>query len=284
MGLRVRLDIVMLNRVYAQFAKALAVSLLVLFTIGAKCGPTPDEASFTRTGDMTEARASHTATLLPNRRVLVVGGYDGSGRQLASAELYDPTTGKFTATGSMHKPRALHTATLLPDGQVLIVGGGDLAYYPDAELYDPDTGTFQPTGPMLVTRFGHTSTLLLTGIVLVAGGIGDAGVTTRAERYISSEQAFTSTNDLTDARSNHTATPLALGWAGKVLIAGGARDGVAVATTALYDTYTMEFAPTGDLEVAADGATATLLANETVLIAGGLDGSFDNIAKAQLYL
>src|SRR5690348_1655011 len=72
---------------------------------------------FNRTGDMTTARAGHTATLLPDGRVLIVGGVVGT-----SAELYDPNTGTFRPTGDMTTPRFFPTATLLNDGRVLIVG------------------------------------------------------------------------------------------------------------------------------------------------------------------
>src|SRR5438552_3280690 len=74
------------------------------------------------TGSMTVPRALHTATLLPNGRVLVAGGLSGS-PALANAELYDPSTGTWDATGSMAVLRGNHTATLLANGKVLVVGG-----------------------------------------------------------------------------------------------------------------------------------------------------------------
>ena len=91
----------------------------------------PATGNFTATGSMATARSSHAATLLPNGRVLIVGGSDGD-HALASAELYDPATGTFSSAGSMSKARDGATATLLPDGRVLICGGSA-----DAEVYTP---------------------------------------------------------------------------------------------------------------------------------------------------
>jgi len=70
------------------------------------------------------ARAYHTATLLSSGLVLIAGGFDGNvaSDYLASAKLYNPTTGTFTLVGSMKIARQLHTATLLKNGQVLIAG------------------------------------------------------------------------------------------------------------------------------------------------------------------
>src|SRR5262245_7501192 len=75
-------------------------------------------ASFTTVAPLTSPREGHTATILPNGKVLVAGGNPN-----ATAELYDPTTGTWTPTLPMASPRRDHTATLLPNGKVLIVGG-----------------------------------------------------------------------------------------------------------------------------------------------------------------
>src|SRR5438105_6648103 len=94
--------------------------------------------TWTPTGSLATARYDHTATLLPNGKVLVAGGGDSFGQEFASAELYDPATGLWTATGSMSTARVNYTATLLPNGKVLVAGGsgnGGL-HLGDAELHE----------------------------------------------------------------------------------------------------------------------------------------------------
>jgi len=124
--------------------------------------------TFTATGPMTTPRSQHSATLLTDGRVLIVGG-----AFLASAEIYDPSTSAFSATGSMSTPRWQHTSTLLPDGRVLITGGGNgsgpLAI---VEIYDPATGAFSPAGNLLFPRAGHSAILLANGTVVLVGGSG----------------------------------------------------------------------------------------------------------------
>src|ERR1700741_2561263 len=95
---------------------------------------------WSRAGGPGPASLKHTATLLPNGKVLVAGGFNDGGF-LASAELYDPANGVWSGTGALATARDFHTATLLPNGKVLVAGGqnsgGVLA---SAELYDPATG------------------------------------------------------------------------------------------------------------------------------------------------
>ena len=130
----------------------------------------PRTRTWTATANLITDRVGHTATLLPDGKVLVAGGDDFGLGAMASAELYDPVRGTWSATGNMLTPRSMHTATLLPDGKVLVTGGydntptGDRAHSPEilatAELYDPASGTWSATGNMLMPRRDQSATLL----------------------------------------------------------------------------------------------------------------------------
>jgi len=142
-------------------------------------------------GAMTAARAAHTATLLPDGRVLIAGGCTLDSCEMeedgASAELYDPRGGSFAKTGTMGTERVSHTATPLPNGEVLLAGGWDRGgVLASAELYDLAAGVFPPTGSMTTHRAAHTATLLPSGRVLIAGGHnGNKSVPTRRSTILS---------------------------------------------------------------------------------------------------
>ena len=92
---------------------------------------------------MLEPRSGHSATLLPDGKVLIVGGMRRNQDFYKSAELFDPATGKFKQTGEMNERRVGHIAVLLPSGKVLIAGGWvGIGGTDSAELYDPTTGKF----------------------------------------------------------------------------------------------------------------------------------------------
>jgi hypothetical protein len=125
----------------------------------------PATGRWIETGNMVQARSHHSATLLLDGKVLVVGGDPDS----KSAELYDPIEGTWTATGSMLTARAIPTAALLPDGKVLVVGGAastgrDLQ---SAELYDPSVGTWASVKSFQGTGGCRIAAELLDGKVLV---------------------------------------------------------------------------------------------------------------------
>jgi len=184
----------------------------------------PATGTFSKTGPMTTFRDDHTATLLKDGRVLVVGGGGEAYASSTSADLYDPATGTFTKTGSMKTGRYLHTATLLQDGRVLVAGGRSPrdSTYRRAELYDPGSGTFSPTGPMHEGRQQQTATLLPDGRVLVAGGFWQDGQQghdlSSTELYDPSTGTFSKAGSMGTPRSGHWAMLLA---DGRVLILGG---------------------------------------------------------------
>ena len=242
----------------------------------------PKTGAFSPTGSMTTARQGATATLLADGRVLVAGGGNDDPAVLATAEVYDPKTGAFSRTGSMATARQAATATLLADGRVLVAGGVGVTgsvpeIYPptaEAEVYDPTTGIFSPTGSMAAARSYHTATLLPDGRVLVVGGsretVADWYFLATAEIYDPTTGTFSPTGSMTTVRSHHTATLLP---DGRVLVAGGnyestTRSG-ALASVEIYEPKTGAFRTTGPMTTEREFHTATLLADGTVLFAGG---------------
>src|SRR5262249_12184885 len=124
---------------------------------------------------MLAGRSSHTATLLADGRVLVVGGQGATGI-LNTVEVLDAAATSFAAGPPLTTARSAHTATLLADGRVLIVGGADSGFTPlkTAEVFDPlannGAGGWSSPIPLGAARFGHQATLLPDSRVLITGG------------------------------------------------------------------------------------------------------------------
>ena len=208
----------------------------------------PATQTFTPTGQLADDRFGQDAVRLADGRVLIVGGTHWFVRQptvtLASAEIYDPSTGLFHSMhGPMHFPRDRPTATLLASGQVLIAGGQNSTGEPDqAELFDPKTEAFTLLSTkMNAPRMAHTAALLPGGEVLLAGGWSvprNATIGT-AELYDSLTQCFTTIPALPVGAHDQA---LLVFSSGLVLIAGGKEAGGGKETS-LSSGYTKQFSP-----------------------------------------
>lgn len=246
---------------------------------------------WTPVSPMSEARQNHTATLLPDSRVLIVGGDIEGDHPVALAEIFDPVAGIFEPAGSLGLARTGHAAQALPDGRVLIVGGaalidGTFSGQGSVEVYDPaNGGGFRPTGDMLFARSWPTATLLPSGRVLVTGGVSNF-TWDSAEIYEPAAGGYwRPAGHMSERRVMHTATLL---HDGRVLVVGGKTDivdagGEALASSEIWDaTLTGSWSPAGEMSVARDEHTATLLNDGRVLVAGGRIGS-EFLDTAELY-
>ncbi len=235
---------------------------------------------WTDTRSMTLPRALHTATLLEDGRVLVVGGNSDVEPELASAELFDPATETFAATGSLSQPRRAHRAVRLDDDRVLVVAGdrgvGVVTSIATLERYDASSGLFTSLGDASVIRGNPSVTKLADGRVLIAGGwsYGSSQAFRHAEICSGSGEACGLIGLMLEPRAAHTATLLA---DGRVLVAGGGTQiyvepGVLSATTELLDPISEAWTPGPALAVARTDHVAVALPSGDVAFVAGSAG------------
>lgn len=276
--------------------------------------------TWTDAAPMAASRTWHSATVLSSGEVLVTGGAVAGPAFSASCELYKPATGTWEPAGNLAQGRSRHSATLQPDGQVLVVGGisipGFLAW---AERYTRASNAWAPAMTLSWPRAQHTAMLLPNGdAVLVAGGLNAAGQVTSAELYSLDPSApitplatapagdsavsvrlldgsvlvvvdgslaawrfhpATSTwtqSTLGAVRIEPTLTLLA---DGRVLLAGGAN----LDTAEIYHPDANAWTEAASMAFARQGARATLLADESVLVVGGFDGLGEPMAAVERF-
>jgi hypothetical protein len=225
--------------------------------------------------EMATPRASGTATLLADGRVLVAGGYPGEDRPpTATAEVYEPARDAFEAVGDLTTARADQSATLLPDGRVLVAGGFDAdgEALDSTELFDPATNTFR-AGPALVRpRADHVAVLSGPYVVLV-GGTEDTDAIAATDVLDVRGGGWSPGPELTTPRVKMGAVA---SGSGRVFVVGGATDTEGrqkLRSSELVDVAAGTAVPGPELsegEYKLDGAVATL-PDGRVVVGGGSD-------------
>ncbi len=240
------------------------------------------------TGPVIVNRANHTATLLPNGQVLIVGGgrgSDGGGELLGAGERYDPATNRWIFSGNMRYARIGHTATTLTDGRVLVIGGqatlnedgpprgGGIS--PTTEIYDPATDRWTQGVSLGTPRAYHSATLLSDGRVLIVGGLTATAAESTPTPLATTELYDPRTNSwspggvLATGRALHAAVRLPNG---EVIAIGGNTSAVynapAIAEVERYNPATNQWRAGRSLPTTDNLAAATLLADGRILAVG----------------
>jgi ferric-dicitrate binding protein FerR (iron transport regulator) len=129
----------------------------------------PRSNSFHAAGSMAIPRYKHSATLLPDGRVFILGGSDTRmvRHRYATTEIYDPLSGIWSVTPNMTAARykIRDAVVVLDNGDVLVAGGGARA-----EVWDSRQGFFRPLAHARSGNFYSTATRLDDGRVFIAGG------------------------------------------------------------------------------------------------------------------
>lgn len=228
----------------------------------------PATSRFSPTGSMSVPRTGHSAPLLHDGQVFVVGGTATNIRQ---AEIYNPGSSTFTTLPSMLVARGQAVAFTLPNGNVL-VAGGNLTSAAGAELFDVGLGQFEAAPPRtLLSRSIHGMAVLGSGEILFAGSINDNGASAKSEVFDPGAGVFLPVGSMAVVRSNHAGAVLGDGLA---LFTGGATldssQMVRESNSAeLFDPATGQFRITASMLSPRGGHTATALRNGTALFIGG---------------
>ena len=233
----------------------------------------PSTQTFTATTHMNYNRSNHRSVLLPDGKVMIIGGTTLESGFLAFNEVYDPVTQSWANTPQMNENRSGMSATLLPNASIFVAGGvtGSLTLQ-TAEVLDPSTLAFTSLPNLVVGRNQHSATLLPSGKVLLAAGSHNSTFLNSSEMFNPSTNSFSPlSSTLLQARKSHTATLLQ--DASRVLIAGGKTETTDSVQADIFDMSTQTFRHIADMTFGRSLFTASLLPDGSVLMAAGRHGA-----------
>jgi hypothetical protein len=221
------------------------------------------DPGWTSGGSLTHARMDHTATLLPDGRVFVAGGTDGT-VALSSCELRDPKTGTWTDGPLMLSARKDHRAVLLDSGKVLLAGDTSGLSGSTADVFDPAGNAGAGSWTSDFVPFGGRQAMvkLADGRVLVAGD--SSMVATQSNLF--DETNVTSRWNYLGMPIGHDNAAAALLPDGTVMVAGGKGSAVSssILDSKLIWTTTPGFLPSRG------GVEAFSTPNGVIVLGGSL--------------
>lgn len=281
----------------------------------------PATNTFADAGRLTTRRFAHRAVVLPDGRVVVLGGISTRGTDggsLASTEIFNPSNGTWGPLTPMSVTRNQLAASLLPNGTVIAIGGVGLnstevlngAAWEPPQLMPQGrrtTGvpTLLPTGELLLSSGDNNGTpIAVTELYSIDGGAWTTNGATLAaihadfaapllpsgEVLIAGGAAAAEIFDPATGTVRSVGTPpggtrvgstATLLHDGRVLLAGGANS--AATPPQLYDLTTGQWIPTGPMVTPRAHHTATLLPSGKVLVAGGITDSALPLSAAELF-
>jgi hypothetical protein len=225
------------------------------------------EGRATPAGTLRTGRGGHTASVLPDGRVLIAGGWSSSGQITASVEIFDPTTNSFNLGPAMPGPRGAAAAVTLSDGSILVTGGRKARYrkgLTSTVIYDPATNAWRDGPTMSTPRLTHAVIALNNGGVLVLGGTTDDTEVLDSTEILDPGTLRSTPGPAMSTVRYKFADAVARTSSGQVVVAGGSGIDVLAPDGGRFHALTTSHG-------VRSFATATALLDGGVLIIGGYD-------------
>ena len=254
----------------------------------------PSTNTWSSAGTMTVPRKEHGMIVLPDGKVLAIGGSQSSGPNTAACDIYDPATNLWTATGALSEPKARVVPILLSTGKVLVAGGNSLSSssgVATVELYDPTAGTWSSLTPLSQARDSHFPFALPNGKFVLLGGRvinpafgfwGPAGIPggvagaleiydTLANGGAGATVPTANAYFKTEGRTSTSGNGVARLSDGRILLAVGTPSSTTGASTTEYYDPATDTLTVGPAQTTGhgSGALSVTLANGDVMLIGG---------------